>query len=262
MVNHMIWNAIPYKNIVAALDEVGFTISARNISSWATGGYLEWSLTQEAVLDNRLDQDHLLDFLRRDDASELPEVGLQAAATRLSQVLLQKLARGDDPEAQLDNYSTLVDLLCRLNRELASGQKQRDDSRRSLGPEYDPAHVKEVELLDAINNEHFYSDPPDDSDLPKPSVPPVLPLIPTGSFLAEQAREEEAEADLDSQKSETEWMKALMACVTPASDQPEAAPIDPNPPQKVSQDAPAPRPRPRNRRKTPPSAPQTPEASR
>src|SRR6266436_4069652 len=88
MVNRMLWNAVPYKNIVAALDETGYTVTERNISNLATGGYLEWGFEQEHVLQNRLDQDYLLDFLRRDDAPELPEVGLQAAATRLSQVLL------------------------------------------------------------------------------------------------------------------------------------------------------------------------------
>jgi hypothetical protein len=45
---------------------------------------------KEAVLQNRLDQDHLVSFLKREDAGELPEVGLQAAATRLSQVLFQR----------------------------------------------------------------------------------------------------------------------------------------------------------------------------
>ncbi len=118
MVNRMLWNGVPYKNIVVALDDAGFTLIDRNISNWATGGYLEWRLEQEAVLDNRLNQDHLLDFLRRDDAPELTEVGLQAAATRLSQVLLQKLAHADDPEANLDNFSKLIDLACRLNREI------------------------------------------------------------------------------------------------------------------------------------------------
>src|SRR4029077_3651568 len=98
----------------------GYTVLERNISSWVTsGGYLEWRGEQDAVLESRLQQDHLLDFLRRDDAPELPEVGLQAAATRLSQVLMQKLARADDPEAHLENYSKLVDLLVRLNREIA-----------------------------------------------------------------------------------------------------------------------------------------------
>src|SRR5437879_1363463 len=84
MVNHMLWNGVPYKNVVAALDDAGFSLTERNISNWATGGYLEWRLEQEAVLENRLNQDHLLDFLRRDDAPELPEVDLQAAANRIS----------------------------------------------------------------------------------------------------------------------------------------------------------------------------------
>src|SRR5213594_3286724 len=99
----------------------------------------------------------MLDFLRRDDAQELPEFGLQAAATRLSQVLLQKLARADDPEAQIDNYSKLVDLLVRLNREIGVTQKQRDDSRRTLGREYDPTRVKDAEEISVIENERFYS---------------------------------------------------------------------------------------------------------
>src|SRR5262249_2581999 len=67
MVNHMLWNAVPYKNIVAALDDAGFAVTERNVSNWARGGYIEWSLAQEHVLQNRIAQDHLTDFLRRDD---------------------------------------------------------------------------------------------------------------------------------------------------------------------------------------------------
>src|SRR5438477_11726167 len=44
MVNRMLDNGVPYKNIVAALEEAGFTVTERNISNWATGGYLEWRL--------------------------------------------------------------------------------------------------------------------------------------------------------------------------------------------------------------------------
>src|SRR2546422_2510457 len=90
MVNHMLWNAVPYKNIVAALDEAGFTVTERNISNWATGGYLEWSLAQEHVPENRLHQDHMVDFLRRGDAQKLPQVGLQAPAPRPSPILPPK----------------------------------------------------------------------------------------------------------------------------------------------------------------------------
>jgi hypothetical protein len=196
MVNQMLWNGVPYKNIVAALDDAGFTLIERNISNWATGGYLEWRLEQEAVLENRLNQDHLLDFLRRDDAPELPEVGLQAAATRLSQILLQKLAHSEDPEANLDSYTKLIDLLCRLNREISTTQKNRDDSRRTLGHEYDPVRVKDVDQVNAIEIERSYSNPGPHSQLPKPAVPPLLPQIPTATFLAEQAREESDDAEL------------------------------------------------------------------
>ena len=219
MVNRMLWNGVPYKNIVVALDDAGFTLIERNISNWATGGYLEWRLEQEAVLENRLNQDHLLDFLRRDDAPELPEVGLQAAATRLSQVLLQKLAHADDPEAHLDNYSKLIDLLCRLNREIAGTQKQRDDSRRTLGREYDPVLVKDVEQVNAIEMERGYSDPDSDSTLKKPAVPPLLPQIPTATFLAEQAREEKHEVEIARLKHVAAMMKTITAKPASASKQ-------------------------------------------
>ncbi len=233
MVNHMLWNAVPYKNIVAALDEAGFTVTERNISNWATGGYLEWRLEQEHVLENRLDQDHLLDFLRRDDAPELPEVGLQAAATRLSQLFLQKLAHSDDPESHLDSYSKLIDILCRLNREIAVTQKQRDDSRRTLGREYDPALVREEDRIAAIENERYYSDPPSDSALPRPSVPPALPPIPTDHLMAEEAREARNAAKIERLKQSTAMLQAFKSSLIPASKQRQ------NPPAPASKQLPA-----------------------
>ncbi len=243
MVNHMLWNAVPYKNIVAAIDEEGYTVTERQISSWATGGYLEWSLAQEHVVQNRLDQDHMLDFLRREDAPELPEVGLQAAATRVSQVLLQKLARAEDPEAHIDNYSKLVDLLVRLNREIAVTQKQRDDSRRTLGREYDAALVKEAEQISAIQNERFYSNPPSDSGLSGPAVAPALPPIPTATFMAAQAREERECAEAERRKQNNKLWEACLSKTVPAakrienSPAPTASPLEgstPTPPPEAA----------------------------
>jgi len=211
MVNRMIMNGAPYRNIVAALSESDFTVTERNISNWATGGYLEWRMEQEHVLQNRLDQDHLVDFLRRDDAAELPEVGLQAAATRLSQVLLQKLSRADDPEAHIDNYSRMVDLLCRLNREIAATQKFRDDSRRTLGKHHDPALVKNHEELEIIDYERWYTNPPADSGLARPAEPPALPPIPTATVLTQQAEERQAERRAELRKQNTELLNTILA---------------------------------------------------
>jgi hypothetical protein len=199
MVSRMIWNGVPYKNIVLALDEGGLSATERNVSNWATGGYLEWRLEQEAVLQNRLDQDHLVEHLRRDDASELPEVGLQAAATRLSQILLQKTTQAHELETDLDNFSKMVDVLCRLNKEIAVLQKSRDDSRRSLGRAHDPARIKDCDELSVNEHERFYSNPPPDSELQKPENPPILPPEPTSVFLANCDREDEQSRQLEHQ---------------------------------------------------------------
>jgi hypothetical protein len=217
VVNRMLWNGIPYKNIVEAVSELGFTITERNVSSWATGGHVEWCLEQEAVLQNRLDQDQLTDFLRRDCAPELSEVGLQAASTHLSQLLLRKLAQDDDPEANLKNYSQIIDMLCRLRRETSASQKQRDDERRRLGPEYDPARVKEEEELNAIEFERYYSNPPSDSSLAKPDEPPFLLPIPTASFNAEENRQRRQDAQLAYLRQETEQIRRLKAKLAPAN---------------------------------------------
>ena len=186
-------------------------------------------------MQNRLEQDHMLDFLRREDAPELPEVGLQAAATRLSQVLLQKLARAEDPEAHIDNYSKLVDLLVRLNREIAVTQKQRDDSRRTLGREYDAALVKEEEQISAIQNERFYSNPPSDSGLSGPAVAPALPPIPTATFMAAQAREERECAEAERRKQSNKLWEACSAKTAPAAKRIENSPApEATPPPEVA----------------------------
>jgi len=191
MVNRMLWNNVPYKDIVRALDEMAYTVTERNISNWATGGYLEWRVQQEAVLQHRLDQDHLVDFLRREDAGELPEVGLQAAATRLSQVLLHQLATAENPQQHIDEYSKIVDLLARLNREINASQKIRDEARKTLGPQYDPARVKEENEIAILEDEADFTRRANSND-PQASVPFLKPL-PMSTVHARDAAAEAAE---------------------------------------------------------------------
>lgn len=240
MVGRMLRNGVPYKNIVAALSDSGFNISERNVSTWATGGYLEWRFEQDLVLQNRLDQDHLIDHLRRDDASELPEAGLQAAATRLSQILIQKTARAEDVEAHLGSFSQMVDILSRLTREISTLQNQRDASRRSLGRAHDPARIKDDEELSAIEAERFYSDPPSDSTLAKPAVPPLLPAEPTSSVLADYDREQAEEQKLQHAERFNATLRSLHglnppAAPVPAARSPKPAHVPALPPKSAPQ---------------------------
>jgi len=80
--------------------------------------------------------------------------------------------------------------------------------------------VKDVEQVAAIDMERFYSDPPADSKLVKPSVRPALPPIPTATFMAKQASEEQEAKLAARRKKNLELFKAFAAKNTPSSSQP------------------------------------------
>ena len=126
MVCRMLRNNIPYAKIVAALQSRELKVTERNVSNWKTrGGYKEWCAEQERVLQLSLAQDKLTDYLRMNEAGQLPEVGLQVAATQLSLTLLQPDAARElaaDPK----KYSLIVDMLCRLSEQIEVLQKKRN----------------------------------------------------------------------------------------------------------------------------------------
>src|SRR5207247_1465604 len=89
MVNRMLRNNIPHDKIRGALEEHNITVTERNISNWKTrGGYRDWCFEQDRAIENHLVQDNLMEHLRKHDATDLPEIGLQLAATNLSQFFL------------------------------------------------------------------------------------------------------------------------------------------------------------------------------
>ena len=142
VVNRMLTLNIPQERIVNAINELGIHITQSNISNWKThGGYREWCLAQEHATRLRLHQDNLLDLLRRHDAPELPEVGLQAAATQLSRFFLtpyaQQLLASDAKE-----YERRVSMLNRISAQLKALQDSRDTAAKALGPDHDPDEIR------------------------------------------------------------------------------------------------------------------------
>ena len=157
MVNRMLRNNISYAKIVGALEEHGIRVTERNVSNWKTrGGYKEWCAVQDRALEIRLLQDNLTECLRKNDASQLPEVGLQLAATRLSQFLLTPEAEQQfaaDPKT----YSRTVAMLCRLTSQIHALQKYRDDAAKELGGEHNPERLKREAEDHTESTRHIYS---------------------------------------------------------------------------------------------------------
>jgi len=171
MVNRMLRNNIPYSGIVAALEEHDVHVTERNVSNWKTrGGYKEWCAEQDRALEIRLVQDNLTDYLRKNDASQVPEVGLQLAATRLSQFLLTPEAQ-EQLVADPKTYSRTVATLCRLSNQIHSLQKYRDDSAKALGYDQNPERIRReteeaIEITRSVYSSPKIPEGPNDPDIP------------------------------------------------------------------------------------------------
>src|SRR5207302_11072977 len=120
-------------------------VTQRNISNWRTrGGYKEWRAEQERQLQLALMQDHLTDYLRKNDAAQLPEIGLQVAATQLSSMLLKPEAV-QELTAEPEKYSTVVDMLCKFATHIQSLQKDRNEAVRKAAMRGTSEHLKHQE---------------------------------------------------------------------------------------------------------------------
>ena len=140
LVNRMLFNNVSQERIVGALDEIGINVTQRNISNWKThGGYREWCLAQNHAIALHNHQDNLIDLIRRHDANELPEVGLQAAATQLSQFFLTPAA-SQLLAANPKEYERRVSMLSRISGQLGAIQKHRDECAKNLG--HSPARIR------------------------------------------------------------------------------------------------------------------------
>jgi hypothetical protein len=157
MVNQMLRNNIPYVRIVNALDELDIQVTERNISNWKTrGGHRDWCREQDCANRLRVHQDNILQYLRKHDASQLPEIGLQVAATELSDFLLTPDAAkqlASEP-AKFDRH---VSVLCRLAAQLHTLQKYRDDSARKTGYLNDPERVRREKENEAESVREIYT---------------------------------------------------------------------------------------------------------
>jgi hypothetical protein len=83
----------------------------------------------------------MIDYLRKNDAGQLPEVGLQIAATQLSNMLLQP-DTVQQLAAEAEKYSKVVDMLCRLSTHIQTLQKDRDEAVRKASYRHTAEYLK------------------------------------------------------------------------------------------------------------------------
>ncbi len=184
MVNRMLQNNVSQEKIVAALEERGFFVTQRNVSNWKThGGYKEWSAQQEGALELRTFQDNLVEFLRRQDAADVPEAGLQAAATAISAGFVRPQIL-QDLMANPDKYEHALNLLCRINKQIQNAQASRDAAAKSLGRRFNPERLKrlEEEQVEQLRESYSYTIAPNSVNDPgvqnKNYLPKELPPAP------------------------------------------------------------------------------------
>jgi len=94
------------------------------------------------------------EHLRTDGASQLPEVGLQLAATQLTQFFLQPDAQ-QQLAASPENYTRVAAILCRIAGQIQSLQKYRDDSAKELDRKLNPERIKRDEQSDVEETRAF-----------------------------------------------------------------------------------------------------------
>jgi hypothetical protein len=126
-------------------------------------------LAQDHALQVRLFQDNMTEFLRKQDANDVPEVGLQLAATYLSEFFLKPEARqqlASDP----DKYSRMTAALCRVSSQIHALQKYRDESAKELGYKHNPERNKRQDEAELEGVRRAYSskigEGPNDPDVP------------------------------------------------------------------------------------------------
>ncbi len=206
MACRMIANDVPYKKIAEALDKLGYQVTERNISNWVThGGYAEWCTLSEEAVQTSLRQDDLLEHHRSENSPDLAEVGLQAAAVRLSELLLRQTASNQDVETNLSKLQPVVHLLCRINKELFTAQKYRDDCLTNIYRPPARAKAKEREKL-AVTEYYFSADPeklklkapgadtakgspaaPTNAAAQRPAAPTPAPAQPTPAAVSDES---------------------------------------------------------------------------
>ncbi len=166
-----------YQDIIDSLGPEGQGLTVHNLSEWKDGGYQDYLQDQAWHDEIRARQETFTDLLAGPDALQLPEAGLQLAATRACELLRDLSEPGADPDGKVDpdQFVRITNSLARLSQSILTLQQYRDaaakakaairelkDPKRKLDDSERRAIVRHVDEILGISSDDL--DDEDDQD--------------------------------------------------------------------------------------------------
>jgi hypothetical protein len=132
-INRLFDDGATYETVAQKMAEQGVSLNLTNIHGWFHGGYQDELQHRERLALIRDTQDHLLDLALKNNATQIPSVGLQIAVTQLSQQLTEitTTAHKEQFEKDTGQYLRMLNTLARLSKSLLALQQYHDESARA-----------------------------------------------------------------------------------------------------------------------------------
>jgi hypothetical protein len=133
IINRLFDDGATYETVSQKMAEQGVSLNLTNIHGWYHGGYQDELQRRERHTLIRDTQEHLLDLALKNNATQIPSVGLQVAVTQLSQQLTEitTTAHKEQFEKDTGQYLRMLNTLARLSKSLLALQQYHDHSARA-----------------------------------------------------------------------------------------------------------------------------------
>jgi hypothetical protein len=117
-VNTMLNAGLPHKDIIAKLHEHGASINPSNLTRWQNGGFQDYLKERLWLKEMQSNLDFILDHLRDNDGSKIPEAAVQLSSIRLFQFLrdFSEAASHGGPQANSTDFIRAANAACRLSQ--------------------------------------------------------------------------------------------------------------------------------------------------
>ncbi len=115
-VNSMLDDGIPYDTIIAKLRQHDITICRSNLTRWLNGGFQDYLKERLWLKEMQSNLDFILDHLRENDGSKIPEAAIQLSSIRVFQFLRDFTdAAGTGMSRDSTEFLRAANAACRLS---------------------------------------------------------------------------------------------------------------------------------------------------